>query len=169
MKSNYSDRIVEVMNKDENNYIFIPGNVPSLKNGKEWTGQFLVYSDTVVKYLKSHNIKSFNSSRRNGKIPHVIHFKRLGLENTFEQKCEEIKQVLSTLEPPYKFNFHFVRKSKHKFDFGNAFELLADLFTSYGIIEDDNMDIFHPGILYIDGQGYSYDKNNPGVYIEITN
>ena len=148
-----------------NDYIFIRGSVPALKNGKIWTGRFLVYSKRVKEYLKSHNIKSFNSSERGDKKKEVIHFKN-GI-NTFEIEAMKIKDILSTLEPPYKFQFHFVRETKHKWDLGNAIELLADLFTSYGVIEDDNMDIFHPSILYIDGKGYSYDKLNPGVYIFI--
>ena len=46
-----------------NDYIFIRGSVPALKNGKIWTGRFLVYSKRVKEYLKSHNIKDFSSSQ----------------------------------------------------------------------------------------------------------
>ena len=31
---------------------FIPGNVPSSKNGKRWTGKYLISSKTVMKYRK---------------------------------------------------------------------------------------------------------------------
>jgi hypothetical protein len=32
--------------------IFIPNNVPSSKNSKQWTGKFLVWSKTAQKYVK---------------------------------------------------------------------------------------------------------------------
>ncbi len=141
-------------------YIFISGNVPSLKNNRIWTGRYFVHSKGVANYLKAHNIKDFSSSQKT-----ITHYKT-GV-NTFEIEILKLKEILADLTPPYKFQFHFVRKSKHKFDFNNANSLLADLFTSYNLIEDDNMDIFHPSILYIDGKGYSYDKENPGVFINI--
>lgn len=142
--------------------IFIKGNVPSLKNNSTFTGTYLVHSKWVKDYLRLHNIKKFSSSKKT-----VEHYKR-GI-NTFEIEAIKIKAILETLEPPYKINFHFVRKSKHKFDFVNPLQTLADLFSAYNVWEDDNMDIFHPGILYIDGKGYSYNKENPGVFIQIIN
>ena len=32
--------------------IFIPGNVPSSKNSKRWTGKMLINSKTVMNYIK---------------------------------------------------------------------------------------------------------------------
>ena len=32
--------------------IFIAGNVPSSKNGKRWTGKYLIHSKTVMNYIK---------------------------------------------------------------------------------------------------------------------
>lgn len=142
---------------------FIPGNVPALKNGKQWTGKYLVSSQGVTQYLKSHNILSYSSSKKE-----VKHYKKG--ENSFEKVILEMKTFIkkNNLQPPYKFSFHFVRKSKHRFDFGNAIEILSDLFTSYKLIEDDNMDYFHPSVYYRNTQqGYRYDKDKPGVYIKI--
>jgi hypothetical protein len=31
---------------------FIPGNVPSSKNGRRWTGKYFISSKTVMKYRK---------------------------------------------------------------------------------------------------------------------
>lgn len=62
--------------------------------------------------------------------------------------------------------FHFVRGSKHKFDFGNAMELIADLMTAHNLLIDDNMDYFIPMPLKIGNNWYSYNKNNPGVIIK---
>ena len=40
--------------------IFIAGNVPSSKNGKRWTGKYLIHSKTVMNYIKkTKQIKDF--------------------------------------------------------------------------------------------------------------
>jgi hypothetical protein len=143
---------------------FIPNNVPALKNGKIWSGKYLLKSKQVVKYLKSQDIKNYSSSK---KI--VEHYKNCITNYHFKNVAEQIKLELSKSNPPYKIGFHFVRNSKHKFDFGNAFELIADLFTAYDVWEDDNIDIFLPFPLEINGKYYSYDKNSPGVWIKILN
>ena len=70
-------------------------------------------------------------------------------------------------EPPFEIGFHFVRKSKHKFDFNNANQIIADLLTAHGIIEDDNMDYFIPYAFKMNEQYYTIDKENPGVYIKL--
>ena len=35
-----------------NEEIFIPGNVSSSKNGKQWTGKYLIHSKTTMRYIK---------------------------------------------------------------------------------------------------------------------
>ena len=35
------------------NEIFIKGNVPSSKNGKRWTGKYLIHSKTTMKYIQN--------------------------------------------------------------------------------------------------------------------
>ena len=147
-----------MINIDE--LIFIPGNVPSLKNSKIKTSRGIFPSKTVKNYLSDLGIQRYSASRKE-----VVGYKTK--PNLIEKLREKFNNVLEGKEPPFEIGFHFVRKSKHKFDFNNANSLLADLFTSYGVIEDDNMDIFHPSILYIDGKGYKYDKENPGVFINI--
>ena len=44
--------------------IFIPGNVPSLKNSKVKTGRGIFASPTVTKYLKSLGIQRFSSRKK---------------------------------------------------------------------------------------------------------
>ena len=39
-------------NKSEN-YIFIPGNTPSSKNGRIWTGSFSIGSKVTMEYYKN--------------------------------------------------------------------------------------------------------------------
>lgn len=144
--------------------IFIPGNVPALKNGKIWTGTLLISSKGVQDYLRQHGIKNYSASKK--QVEYYKTFKGV----KFSEYCTIIKKELEMFTAPYKFAFHFIRKSKHRFDFGNAVELLADLFTAHGLIEDDNMNYFHPSIFYNNTQfGFTYNKNNPGVIIKIKN
>jgi len=134
--------------------VFIEGNVPSSKNSKI-KGKF--FSKTVQKYLRSFGIQSFSSRRKEVKGYKTI-------EMTFP--IEELKEELKSDIYPIKIGFHFVRGSKHKFDFGNVTQILLDLFTSFDIIPDDNMDYIIPECLTIDDKYYSYNKDNPGVYIK---
>lgn len=116
---------------------FIPGNVPSSKNGKRWTGKYLISSKTVMKYRK--DTKSFY-------LKHATKFK------------DELKKH----ELPVRIAFTFIRGSKHKFDYINPCQTVQDDMVTYGWIEDDNMiniiPVFKP---------YKYNKENPGVFIEI--
>ena len=60
---------------------FIPGNVPSSKNGKRWTGKYLISSKTVMKYRKDtanaykKPAKSFIKEFSNHELPVTISFK----------------------------------------------------------------------------------------------
>ena len=122
--------------------IFIKGHVPSSKNSKNWTGRFLVNSKQTQTYIKET--------------------KQDYLQNLAIFLNQAKKQQF-----PLKIAFHFVRKSKHKYDFHNAVQTVTDLMVKYGYIEDDNVSIMFPFPLDIDGSYTSYDKDNPGVYIDI--
>lgn len=117
--------------------IWIPGNVPSSKNGKIWTGKFLVHSKACRRYIKE--------TRKYYSDPEL---KKLFIKAT------------KTL--PIDVYFQFYRNSKRKFDFINAAQIVQDLMVKHGWIEDDNADIINPHFL-----PYIYDKNEPGVSIKI--
>ena len=141
--------------------IFIKGNVPSLKNSKVKTSRGIFSSKTVKKYLANLGIQRYSSSRKE-----VLGYKTR--PNIFqEQIVPQIIELLENKEPPFEIGFHFVRGTKHKFDFNNANQLIADLFVAHNIIEDDNMDYFIPYAFKINGNFYSYDKEYPGVWIKI--
>ena len=141
-------------------YLFIEGNVPSLKNAKIKTTRGIFSSKTVQNYLRSLGIQRYSSSKK-------IVVKYARRDNEF-QKCESYfdKHLVG---PPHEVGFHFIRGSKHRFDFNNASQILADLMTAHDFIEDDDMDNFLPYPMKIDGKAYSYDKENPGVLIKILN
>lgn len=145
--------------------LFIPGNVPSLKNSKIKTSKGIFPSKTVVKYLRLHGIKKYSV----GKKEVVGCVKR---PNTFRQIFEEVGWE----KPSHRIvlGFHFIRKSKHKFDFNNATQIIQDLMAAHDFIEDDNMDWLIPipitsnlkASLNYKKDFFTYDKENPGVYLK---
>jgi len=65
-------------------------------------------------------------------------------------------------EFPIRCSFKFIRGSRHQFDYVNPAQTVLDLMVKYGWIEDDNCDIILPSF-----KQYEYNKENPGVWIEI--
>ena len=124
--------------------MFIPGNVPSLKNSKRFVRlkngiTRLIPSKTVENYLKKH---SFD----------------------WEKGRDEWMKISNGLRPPYRGGMYFLRDSFRKFDYINAAQIVQDLMVRHGWIEDDNCDFLVPVFL-----GHKVDKNNPGVIITIEN
>lgn len=118
---------------------FIPGNVPSSKNGRRWTGKYFIASKTVVNYRK--NSKPF-----------------------YMQQADAFKAELLKHKLPVRVGFTFIRGTHHKFDYINPAQTVQDDMVTYGWIEDDNADNIIP--VFVE---YQYDKKNPGVIIEILN
>lgn len=119
--------------------IFIPGNVPSSKNSKQWTGKFLVHSKQAQKYYKATD--SFWKAG-------AIDFNNQLKQHAFSK--------------PLKVSFTFIRGTKHKFDYVNPLQTILDLMVKHGWIEDDNADEIIPVF-----ETYSYDKVKPGVKIKL--
>lgn len=140
--------------------VFINFNTPSLKNGKIATSRGVFSSKTVQKYLRKHGIQHYSCSKKT-----VTTYKTIPM--TFP--VDELKQLFTGYSYPIVIGMHFVRDSNRAFDFNNANSLIMDLFTAFDIIEDDNMNICYPQVLYIDDKHFSVDKNNAGVYIKILN
>lgn len=118
------------------NSIFIPGNTPSSKNSKVWTGKFLVSSKTTRDYAKNHS------------------------DDYWINKVK-FKKIFSGIPTPYFVGMYFVRDSKRRFDYINICQVVADLMVMNGLIEDDSADFFVPVFL-----GYKVDKQHPGVYLQ---
>lgn len=122
--------------------IFMKGNFPSFKNSKQRTAKgFMVMSKTVQKYLKAN-------------------------EEQWKAIPDEFR-ALTEEHFPIVVGMHFVRGTKHRWDFHNMVQGVADLMVKHGWIPDDNVDYFIPQILWIEDLHYSYNKENPGVFIEI--
>lgn len=148
------------MDIEDENLIFIPFNVPSLKNSKVKTSRGIFASPTVKKYLSKLGIQRYSSGRKE-----VVGYVKK--PNLFEELRVEFEKQLKGKKEPFKIGFHFVRDSKRSFDFNNANQIIADLLVAHNIIEDDNMNFFLPIPLEIEGRAYTIDRENPGVYIKI--
>jgi predicted metallo-beta-lactamase superfamily hydrolase len=88
-------------------------------------------------------------------------------DNEFEKLREEFQKLMDNAKGDKIISFHFVRGTKHKFDFHNMVQIVADLLVAHNFIEDDDMDHFIPMPFKVKGEWYSYDKENPGVWIKI--
>jgi Holliday junction resolvase RusA-like endonuclease len=122
---------------------FIPGPVPSSKNSRVMTRSGLfIASKATQKYRKTS-------------AAYWLMYK------------PEFKAELSKMSKPIIIGMHFVRGSRHKWDFINPAQTIQDEMTKAGWIDDDNVEEILPVPLYIDGSPWSYDKDKPGVYIAI--
>ncbi len=116
---------------------FIPGNVPSSKNSKQWTGRFLVMSKTMKTYVK--NTADF-----------------------WALYAADFREKTKDLPKPLRVEFQFVRDSRRKFDYINPAQSVQDLMVEYGWIDDDNCDEIVPVF-----EPYKYDPSGSGVFISI--
>lgn len=124
--------------------IWFSGSVPSSKNSRitvRATGRSFP-SKRTAQYIKN------------------------GKKEWIENK-EKFLKMLEGKEQPYLVEFHFVRETKHRWDFHNMVQVLCDLMTEHGYLEDDNTNIMFPIPLEVEGKLFSHDKDNPGVWISI--
>ena len=117
--------------------IFIPGNVPSSKNGRRWTGRYFIVSKQTATYYKASKAD-------------------------WEKGKKEFKKLIKGKSKPYKVTFKFIRKSKHKFDYVNPAQTVQDQMVKFGWIDDDNADEIIPSF-----EEFEYDKESPGAYINV--
>ena len=121
--------------------IFIPGNVPSSKNGRRWKGRYFIVSKQTQRYYKNS--------------------KKYWIENK-KEFLKLLKGKDSQNKAPYRITFKFVRKSRHKFDYINPAQTIQDQMVKFGWITDDNAEEMLPIFLE-----FEYNKDNPGVYINV--
>lgn len=132
---------IKTSNKEK--LFYIPHNVPSSKNSKQWTGKYLVNSKQVNSYIKkTQEYWSFNR--------------------------EIFIKKLSKYKKPYKIGFYFIRDSKRKYDWVNPLQTVQDLMVKYRWIEDDNTSIMYPFSFSYMNKREHYSKEG-GVIIKILN
>ena len=117
--------------------IFINDNVPSSKNGKRWTGKYLIHSKTTMRYIKES-------------------------KGEYLEYTHPFKEFVKSFNTPYVIHFKFYRNSRRKFDYVNPLQTVQDLMVKYQWLEDDNSDYLLPVF-----DLYEYNKEKPGVLITI--
>ena len=139
--------------------IFIPYNTPSSKNSRINTRSGSFFSPQVRRYLQKLGVKAFSSSKQK-----VETYKTR--PNIF---AEIVGRVNWSGYKPLILGYHPVRDSKRRFDLQNCFQIVGDLRQAHGVIEDDRAEFLIPIAMKMQGEYYSLDKENPGIYLKILN
>jgi len=140
--------------------IFIDGEVPSSKNSKEIGFIFQKNtSESRVLVRTKGTLRPVRMTLNSSKATKAYQKTRAIL---YSAKKSEFKKISKNFEPPYRVVFSFVRKTKRKFDYINAAQIVQDMMVDHGWIEDDNCEFLIPYF-----EKWEHDKLNPGVYISI--
>lgn len=136
-----------------NRRIFIPGEVPSLKNSK-------------VLYLKNKNTKDGGTR----KIPAMTSSKfvqKYKSETCWHYKlfAQNFRNLLKDKTKPYLIEFQFVREHHDNWDFANMVQMPQDMMSDFGWIEDDNVNIMLPMPNTV--EPYIINPLRPGVWIKV--
>ena len=184
LKKLYNKEMSAMFDKDEmfinlynmvqnGNAVYIPRNVPSLKNNKQIfqmnTGKSICcnvpYIKLAVRQYKC--TKCGIVSSRLGKRPIIVpseRHKKYKSDSTSDY-IKTRKGFLKLSERavrPYLIGLYFIRKTKNDWDYDNAYSTIADLMKSNDYIDDDNIHEVKPVFL-----GYKDDKEAAGVIITI--
>lgn len=116
---------------------FIPYNVPSSKNSRQWTGKHFIASKSTQKW-------------------------RALTKPVWQKYKESFLNEVKGREFPLKIEMEFIRGTRHKFDYINPAQTIQDEMVHHGWLEDDNCTMIIPYF-----KEYRYDKENPGVIIRI--
>lgn len=122
--------------------LFCPTNVPSSKNGRVWTGKYFIASKATNRWRKE-------------------------TKSWWKENKELFLEKIEGKNLPLRIGLHFVRSSKHKYDWVNPVQTIQDEMVTYEWIEDDNTSIIVPVPFKLNGSYTSYNKSYPGVYIKI--
>lgn len=118
---------------------FIPGEVPSSKNSKRWTGKILISSEATLSY----------KSKR-------------GAAHYYDQLSDNFTEACAPLSRPIKVEFYFKRKTKRRFDYANIVQIVQDMMVQHYWIADDNCNELIPVFA-----GHEHNKKEPGVRIRV--
>ena len=133
--------------------IFIPGNVPSLRNSKVKCSRGIFHSTAVRRYLQGVGIAKYSKRTVTGYI---------NRPNYFWQAVLPVRDLLVDKPLPHIVGLYFVRKTKAQFDWLNIAQIVCDLLVAHRVIEDDSIKFLIPSPYQIKGRWYHVDKDKPG-------
>lgn len=123
--------------------IHIPGSVPSSKNSRMMTSSGLFIASKATQKFRKTTAWYWKMHK------------------------EAFLKTIANKPKPYLIGMHFVRSTKHAFDFNNPCQTIQDEMVKHGWLTDDNMLEMVPVPLKINNRYYSIDKVNCGVYIAV--
>ena len=126
--------------------IFIPGNIPSLKNSKVKTARGIFSSPTVNKFLRSIGIQKFNSRKK--EVKGYVDPTRPNQFEALREEFMKMKEIVQDLMTAHDF----IEDDNVKHVFPVPMSIDGQL------IDPNNPRAFPL---------YSVDKENPGVYIKL--
>ena len=122
--------------------LFCKENVPSSKNGRRWTGRHFVPSTATLKWRRQTS-------------------------DWWDENRDRFLDHVKDKNLPLRIGFHFVRGSRHRYDWVNPVQTIQDEMVKKGWIEDDNVEFLVPVPFKMNKQYSTYNKEKPGVYIKI--
>lgn len=123
--------------------IFIPGNVPSSKNSRINLKSGVSLPSEATTLWRRRTQRYWSLYRKH-----------------FNMQCQGKGDFLIV-------GIHFIRGTRHKWDFINPCQTIQDEMTKHKWIEDDNTDCIMPFPMMVEGKFWSYDSKNPGVLIRV--
>ncbi len=158
----------------DNMAIYIPGNVPSLKNSKQIfqmnTGKShccnAPYTKIAVKQYKCTkcNVVSGMLGKRATLVPSETHKKyKEATTSYYIKEAKKFSEMVMNMHLPLYIGLYYIRSTERNFDFDNATSTVMDLITANQWIADDSANIILPVPL-----GYHVDKKHQGVIIVVT-
>ena len=123
--------------------LFIPGAVPSSKNSRMMT--------------KNNGFIASKATQKYRKITPWY----------FKMHKAAFMKMLEGKQKPYVIGMHFVRATKHAWDFNNPCQTIQDEMVKNGYISDDNVHEMIPVPLKINGRFWTLNKTQAGVYITV--
>jgi hypothetical protein len=172
----------------EKKAVFIPGNVPSLKNSKEivqmFTKQSVCCNAALIKNGKTlicSKCKKITQRKTRSSLiaSKTVREYKKKTEQAYIDARPDFMNIIKHQQRPYQIGLYIIRDSKRHYDFNNASHIIHDTIandmtrkTSNGLyiklmdkwIDDDDVDNLRPVCL-----GTHVDTKIPGCYIFVLN
>lgn len=126
-----------------NKLLYIPGSVPSSKNSRMMT--------------KNNGFIASKATQKYRKVTPWF----------FAQHKQAFLKMLEGKEKPYLIGMHFVRGTRHEWDFNNPCQTLQDEMVKNRYLDDDNINQMVPVPLKINGRFWTLNKEQAGVYFTV--